>query len=205
MRLAIDLDGVVANFTKRYGEIINKLYPGAIPEGYDPPDWDWTDKLTPEMTKAAWEEIVRTSQFWLSLDTYPENAQALHAFINAYPSVEVYYVTARAETADYPVLLQTRWWLEQRGLMTYNTSIIRVEHGKDKGRVLRALAVDYSVDDNVDNVINSMNDDPFGEHYLLARSWNVAHQSVLRGALTLLDFFSKIEKEMLALGSRGSL
>ena len=62
MRLGIDVDGVLANFSKGYAELIieltgkNLFQPGDIE---DPPVWDW-DILrgyTKEEVSATWKHI----------------------------------------------------------------------------------------------------------------------------------------------------
>lgn len=173
LKLAIDIDGVLANFTKGYAAKINELFPGTIPEGYEPQDWDWTAVLSPAAAVAAWKAIEQDETFWEYLDCYCDNAQALYAFLHEYPEVEVYYVTARARTVGKTLLAQTKLWLAQRGLVSENTSIIPVTSGKKKGEVYAALGINMSIDDAWSNVAASINVEGHrGNDYLLDRPWN---------------------------------
>lgn len=172
-RIAVDIDGVICNFTQAFAERINKLYPGAIPEGYEPPNWDWTDVLTKEMSDATWADIDKDPDFWGYLDCYCDNAQAMHTFLREHPEIEVYYVTARQETTGKTLLAQTIEWLDGRGLMTSNTSVITVKNGKFKGHVFGAIGADLSIDDSWENVAASLSlSINEGANFLLDRSWN---------------------------------
>jgi hypothetical protein len=45
-KIAIDVDGVLADFAAGVVDAANSLWPGKLPRGYQPTEWNYTSVLT---------------------------------------------------------------------------------------------------------------------------------------------------------------
>jgi hypothetical protein len=190
MRIGIDIDGVLANFTGGFSKVVNDLCPGTIPPGYEPKDWNWTDTMTKGMMNQVWQEVRRREHFWLTLQPDEFNILSLRKHLQTHLRDEVYYVTSRVpDGSTYPLLGATNRWLMRYNLLRENTSVIVVRKGEVKGEVYSALNISHSVDDRYDNVAAVS-----GGHkpYLLNRPWNASFQWASR-VESLADFFKEVE------------
>ena len=62
MKMAIDIDGVLADFTNPYLDLIQRRLGVVIPR--PPQTWNFTDGLVePKALSAIWDEITRTDFF----------------------------------------------------------------------------------------------------------------------------------------------
>lgn len=183
MRISIDIDGVLAVFTGQGGliqPIANKLWPGIMPEGYQPPDWDHTDIFVKRHWNELWKEIRSTPNFWEGASAYDRNVQDLATFLHTEP-VEVLFVTSRAATAGDPVSLQTVRWMLKNGLpvvpvpypnQDFNYSpIVVVPNSKLKKQIMEGLEITHSVDD-LGPTVQACNEIPGHTAYVLDRPWN---------------------------------
>ena len=192
LRLACDIDGVLARFDEAFIRIINELYPEkALPATHAPYHWDdWG--LTDDETSRVWRRIKATPNFWTTLRPYHGAIEDLSTFLSFQTSpMEFYYVTSRVQTCGDSALDQTRWWLEDqcRGLERY--PVIVVERGNDKAKLYKVLGIQYSVDDNYDNFSNAFGL-PKHESYLYSRSWNSERPDFGRRVSTLNEYFEKV-------------
>lgn len=196
MKISINLDGVLFDFPQAFTEIVNERFPGTLKRGYAPPDWDWTDKLTPFMMGECWKLLKSKHNWWLDVPTYDENVEALRQFLikHSHENLEIYFVTSRAQSLGMPMLSQCDWALHRCGLVRSNTSIIPVSHSKMKPFVFNAIGIDFGVDDYDQNVNDASRMCPNSVHYLLSRSWN-AHSDLPRVA-TFTNFLSRIEEAL---------
>ena len=134
MIVAFDIDGVLANFTKAFVQCINERFPEkALPEGYEPSNWWYTEVLTPEEIKPALAQFQSKNNIWLDMEELP-GAAALrrHLATFAFRGIDVYYVTSRMKSQGGTVLAQTRTWLRRHDLTMANTSLIVMGSKKEK-------------------------------------------------------------------------
>lgn len=177
MRISIDIDGILAIFTGQDGliqPIANKLWPGIMPEGYQPPDWDHTDIFTKQHWNRIWEVIKSTDNFWYSAKPYYDNLSALRHFL-VNNTADLFFITSRADTTGRSVQLQTfNWMLDQNLPVASNwnySAIVSVPNSKHKRQVMEALNVKFSVDD-LGPTVAMCNEIPGHRAYVLDRSWN---------------------------------
>jgi hypothetical protein len=175
MRIGIDLDGVLAEFDSNVTRIANTFWPGRLPEGYTPSDWNFDDKFSKSEWSQIWEEIKSTRNFWYKEEPYTENVEALKNFINSSAGYEVdlYFITSRVETIGSSVLVQSAQWLAKYGLFPNrsHSTVIPVADSKRKGDVLSALKIPIMIDD-YDDTVRRLQGMEGTEVYLLDRPWN---------------------------------
>lgn len=172
-RIAVDIDGVLSNFTKSFCNVINQRYCNLIPPNYQPPDWNYSDKLTPEMMKLCLGDVLKTRNVWLEEEPLV-GAQQMRNRIGTLKSagITVYYVTHRPPTIGYDSLTQTNMWLRSQSLLEANTSTVVVNSSEDKDALYKMLGIKFSIDDRPETVnAVSINIIPHAS-YLLNQSWN---------------------------------
>jgi 5'(3')-deoxyribonucleotidase len=195
-KIAIDCDGVLANFTEAYVEVANKLYPGRLHVGYEPSDWDMDGKFTKAEDANIWKRIRSTENFWLGLSAYYDHMGSLARFLISNEGHDVYIVTSRAPTAGFTVAKQTEWWLKSCGIAPVHNylGVFPVDNSNDKWRVYLDAGFDYSIDDKAETVEQCDFIHPrLSNHkaYLLDQKWN-QHADVKRRVKTVEEFLKEI-------------
>lgn len=172
MRVAIDIDGVLAKFTDSFHNVINEVYPGRLPDGYQPGNWDYIPDILPTEMTNIWKHLDKTrGEFWYRLEPYWENKFAIQDYITHHPDDDFYYVTARKnQNIGLSAMTQTNGWLKRHTLLEENTSVVMKTSGRTKGDIYDALRISVSLDDYPKNIEESIcwNHRP----YLLDRPWN---------------------------------
>jgi len=154
LNILVDLDGVVANFSKRFTEMCNAKYGDRCPiieTSKDIPFWHWEKSypITVEEIAAVWADIRKTKNFWNTLEVL--NEEDWTYFVNnmcCRTNVNVYFITAREETAGDSVANQSAKWLNNIGWM--NPFVIQ---SRQKGKLSELLDIKYVIDDKDNNLI----------------------------------------------------
>lgn len=174
--IGFDMDGVLAGFTRGYGNLIQEVSgrnlwePGDFT---DPPVWDW-DKLrgyTNAERSATWERIMGSSRFWRDLPPLPGAFDLANRLRDIVRYQDVYFITSRV---GYTAKSQTEKWLyEHVGThMDSNwwpTVLIVGQHAK--GDVAKSLKLVAYVDDYIENVRDVLLKSPTTRMYC----YDVAH------------------------------
>ena len=183
MRIAIDLDGVVANFVRAID---------GLPANYEPPDWDFSDVFSREDWSKVWTRIKATENFWEKLSVYPENTTALRNFLTDESGHEIYYLTSRAKTVGRAVSLQTDNWLYHNALWSRRnfSAVIAVSNAAFKKDILASLEIEAFVDDYGPTVEECSSIENC-KTYLLDRPWN-RDKNYGKRIFTLDQFFNII-------------
>lgn len=177
-RIAVDCDGVLANFVKAYLETANKIWPGRVDPNYQSKEWDDLGGLTKAEMSQVWKRVKATDNFWLSLDAYSNNIGSLAKFILTTNGHDIWAVTSRARVAGMTIAKQTEYWLSSCGIPIDGcgrnyVGVIPVGDSTLKADVYHAAGIQFSVDDKAETV-EQCDHDLNGGHaaFLLDRSWN---------------------------------
>ncbi len=169
MRIAFDLDGVLADLHTAYVQAAVKLFPeldraaigdadvGASAPGDDPEssDPDGSDPLpavavSRRQSVAIWDHLLGTEDFWQGLAEIEGGAIARLGAIADERRWEVLFITSRPASAGATVQRQSQHWLQERGFPLPSVYVVH----DSRGRVAQALDLDVVVDDRPHNCLD---------------------------------------------------
>jgi phosphoglycolate phosphatase-like HAD superfamily hydrolase len=173
MRVAFDLDGVLAELHEPFVRAAVTLFPeldraaiksadiGASPD--DPEDPDAASDaitevpsppsdvpLTPRQSDAVWRHLAAMEDFWEGLGEIESGAIRRLAAVADERRWEVLFITSRPRSAGRTVQRQSQRWLERCG---FPLPSVYVVHGS-RGRIAAALGIDVVVDDRPENCLD---------------------------------------------------
>jgi hypothetical protein len=170
MRIAFDLDGVLADLHSAFSRAAISLFPDLDPAlvagadvGSSPPveESDATETgveagsavsmpVTRRQSEAIWRQLGQTENFWEGLAEIESGAIARIAALAEDRRWDVLFITSRPSTVGRTVQRQSQRWLQQMG---FPMPSVYVVHGS-RGRIAQALALDVVVDDRPDNCLD---------------------------------------------------
>ncbi len=161
INVGVDLDGVVADFTKKFSQFCNEIYGNKcyIIENYeDVKDWNWHKWYPIKETEVeyVWNHIRKTRDFWTSLEIL--NKGQWEYFIDKIGksnNINVYFITTREETIGMTVAKQSALWLEMN---SWKQPFVIKTFQKEK--FIANLNIEFFIDDKAENVINIKNSNP---------------------------------------------
>lgn len=146
MKIAIDVDGVLADFVTPFAALLEAQTGKIIP--LPPTTWDfhYAAGITKAESRRAWEHITSTS-FFFGLEEEPFAAETLHLLDNLNENGhQVYFITTRPGSQ---AKLWTEEWLNSRGVFVPTVLIAKDEPAK--GLLAKGLALDVFIDDKPEN------------------------------------------------------
>jgi hypothetical protein len=171
MRIAFDLDGVLADLHGAFAAAANKLYPeidtsaiGSPEVGSSPPDTEAPSApkpsvpiartnnvpLTSRQTDAVWRALADVPDFWESLQEIEPGMIRRLAELADERRWEMLFVTSRPRSAGRTVQRQSQRWLQEHG---FSMPSVYVVHGS-RGQIAKALQIDVVVDDRPENCLD---------------------------------------------------
>lgn len=142
MRIGIDVDGVLAEFTKSFNSLVRAAFSVELP---DPAlTWDYhLEHLTRPQVSEAWE-LIKSTPFYgtmLPMTGALDNIERLNALSKQ--GNDVYFITSRP---GYLAKFWTELWLKNHGM--YLPTVLVTT---DKGSTAKGLKLDVFVDDKPEN------------------------------------------------------
>ena len=157
MRVAFDLDGVLADLDGAYRAIEERLLPRRGPavlglSESGPEEADRGRSASGRLERRVWREIRSSEDFWRTLDPLePDVIRRLHDE-SVRRRWETFFVTQRPPTAGESVQRQSQLWLAGQGFSLPSVIV----HGSSRGRLAGALGLDFLVDDTVENCVDAV-------------------------------------------------
>jgi hypothetical protein len=169
MRIAFDLDGVLADLHTPFVRTARRLFPDLDPQMLEsaegtssppadadaPPDQDAPPALpgvtlTRRQSDAVWRELSGTENFWEGLEEIETGAIARLGTLADERGWEVLFITSRPRSKGRTVQRQSQRWLQARGFAMPSVYVV---HGS-RGRIADAMAIDVVIDDRADNCLD---------------------------------------------------
>lgn len=163
LKVGVDVDEVVADFMSAFIEeaqiVLHRQLPRAAAM------WDGQSQvLSQAEIDKVWDHILATPDwFYLNLSSLPGVTKCLPWLTRMN---EVYFITARVQTAGLPVDVQTQMALSDMGV-----EFPQVIVTKDKGLVAKALKLDVFIDDKVTNLERIAERSPDTQLYFMRGSY----------------------------------
>ena len=151
MRIAFDLDGVLADFAGAYGAIARRLLPRPAGSGLGLSEPDApAGPASPRMERRIWRAIEATENFWTTLEPLePDLIASIHERAVRH-RWDTFFVTQRPATAGDTVQRQTQRWLAAQGFPLPAV----IAHRGSRGKLASALELDFLVDDTVEHCVD---------------------------------------------------
>jgi hypothetical protein len=165
VRIAFDMDGVLANFAAVFREVETRLFGTASTIAAEDPEDEAAHEeaqaartangsTTPREVRrrrdAVWNAIHNTRDFWTTLPPLdPHAVRRIHEMMLRH-RWEVFFITQRPATQGQTVQRQTQQWLSQQGFDLPSVLVI----GGSRGAAAAALRLDYHVDDSPQNCLD---------------------------------------------------
>ncbi len=193
-RVAIDLDGIVANFVSSAIKHFQIQYP-FLPNDWQPGKFNVAVDLAERFNinkkeiRRIMGALMASDDFWLNLEPHQENIDAIRENLLHDPAYEVFYLTSRPKGTVRP----TNEWLIRYELMASNAGLIQVEHKRDKASVICAIEADFSIDDSLEVLEHTLQINAH-KTFLLTRPWNIDTDLPVQRVSNLAEFVEHVKK-----------
>jgi len=179
LNIGVDLDGVCANFIRRFSVVANQMYGSKcyiIEDASLVKHWDWyrwypIKKIEED---AIWAEVIKIPDFWTTLDVF--NRGQWEYFVDKIgkaTNINVYFITTRTQTLGMTVTRQSAIWLVNNG-WKYPFVI----KSKQKEKFVENLNIEFFIDDNAQNLIDIKQKNPNCKVYAQDATYNVEQLNV---------------------------
>ena len=157
MRIAFDLDGVLADFAGAYDALTRRLLSRPA-TGVLALSGTGSSAGTASsgMERRIWREIQSADDFWTTLDPIePDLIASIHERAVQY-RWDIFFVTQRPATAGDGVQRQTQRWLVEHGFPMPAVIV----HASPRRQLAVALELDFLVDDAIEHCVDVLDVSP---------------------------------------------
>jgi len=165
LRVAIDLDGTVADLSRAMHGVATKYFgeartapPAADADPDAPPERPTVQDLNlrPSELDALWTEVLRTKNFWTTLQEVEPGVVKRIAALAADRRWDVLFITTRPTATGETTQVQSQKWLHAHGFEHPSVYVVKGSRGK----VATALDLDAVVDDRPENCLDVATESP---------------------------------------------
>jgi hypothetical protein len=165
LRVAIDLDGTVADLSRAMHGVATRYFgearttPPTDNADAPPPSERPTVQnlnLRPSELDALWTEVLRTKNFWTTLEEVDPGVVARIAALAADRRWDVLFITTRPTATGETTQVQSQKWLRAHGFEHPSVYVVKGSRGK----VAAALDLDAVVDDRPENCLDVATESP---------------------------------------------
>ncbi len=177
MRLALDVDGCVANWNTGFRTLLDAGRPKTWDDDWHPELWDWPTSLGYSVKDCvdASDCLKADPNYFAFLPAYPGTRSFLEwlwkrvsvANWQEGGSHEVYFLTDRKGLAAKD---QTEKWLHNHGFSGRPPTVLMTTQGK--GRILADLGITHFLDDKPENIADAMKHSAECRIFRYLRPWN---------------------------------
>jgi hypothetical protein len=167
MRVAFDLDGVLADLHGAYARAAKELYPsldasalaspstGASPEEESEPSDEVPGaqpkpRLTRGQASAVWDRLCNVENFWETLDEIERGSIARLWELSTERRWDVIFLTSRPFAPGHTLQRQTQRWLQRCGFALPSVFIVP----QSRGQIAQAFQLDVVVDDRPEGCLD---------------------------------------------------
>jgi len=159
LRIAFDLDGVLADMDTELVHQAGSLFGGPAPAADGPPEDATPDadaipirtlQLTPRQQRRLWKHVGAIENFWERLEELEPGTIARLAAVARQRRWEILFLTRRPQTAGDTSQVQTQRWLESKGFALPSVYVVQ----GSRGRIASALNLDFVIDDRPENCLD---------------------------------------------------
>jgi hypothetical protein len=193
LRIGIDVDGVLADFRTAFRMASTSSLGRDIGDQADPKT---SESLGQKDVARVWEQIARTSNWWMTLRPYePDQVERLYRLTRA-AGWEVFFLTNRPASAGDTVQFQTQWWIERHGF--YLPAVLTVPGSR--GEVANGLRLDLVIDDLILNCVEVVSASTAKAVLLLRNGDKVAEKHAIDRGIGVVANFAEALRAVERLG-----
>lgn len=168
-RIGLDLDGVVFDFNTHFVNLARNRYPERnipSPSNDWPTHWDYIRPYLERYEENDLWKTIKTSDFWATCSPYPHAYDLVKAADTL--ADELYFVTSRPCSAT----TQAQSKLAIDNIYHTHGATIIVRRPEDKAPLIKALRLDFYVDDKKETVRDVLEQCPLTRVAVWDQPWN---------------------------------
>ncbi len=152
MRIALDIDGVLCDFSGAAVQAIRDLQLANLPQDYVHTVWSFEDVLKSGQWGIVFDHLMQQENFWLYLPALSENVEALRTYIAQHGEAGISFITSRPASFGADTHLQTQLWLDEHEIGSLGMEVFVTEGSASKRQVIEEERIQFFLDDMPGNV-----------------------------------------------------